>query len=233
MFWLYDLTVFWPQDFQLEIFPTCKLVYGTSPGNVELYLSNVLYTAFIKHCIVLEMPYHQQLFFHQVIISSETWILLLNMINLWELVCHQISLLLFNCSISYWVEFSGIPIKTTPPAKPKWSGPEKNKKRSRVHKKVLNNLNSVGDGVEVIASSTSQDEADAEDTPCKIRKRRKLLRKTRVKRQKGISHVLLHILANILTRRMFCCNKCKWIFRCSETCVKTCSIRSAKRCRCR
>lgn len=37
------------------------------------------------------------------------------------------------------------------------------------------------EGVETIASSSSQDEADTEDSPSKFRKRRKVLRKTRLK----------------------------------------------------
>ncbi|KAJ8971929.1 hypothetical protein NQ314_000472, partial [Rhamnusium bicolor] len=80
---------------------------------------------------------------------------------------------------------SSIPIKSP---KVKWtsgSGKSKSEKRAHVRKKILTSLNVLPDGVEAIASSTSQDEAEIEDTPSKLRKRRKLLRKTRVKRQKG------------------------------------------------
>lgn len=87
----------------------------------------------------------------------------------------------------YNIIFLGIPIKTSP-TKPKWSGMVKTKhdKRAHLRKKILNKINALPEGVETIASSTSQDEADAEDSPSKLRKRRKLLRKTRVKRQKGL-----------------------------------------------
>lgn len=47
-------------------------------------------------------------------------------------------------------------------------------------------MDPVPEGVEAIASSSSQDEADAEDSPTKFRKRRRILRKSRVKnKQKG------------------------------------------------
>lgn len=39
------------------------------------------------------------------------------------------------------------------------------------------------EGVETIGSSSSQDEADTEDSPSKYRKRRKILRKTRTSRK--------------------------------------------------
>lgn len=41
------------------------------------------------------------------------------------------------------------------------------------------------EGIEAIGSSSSQDEAEEEISP-KFRKRRKMLRKSRAKRQKGI-----------------------------------------------
>ncbi|CAH1163705.1 unnamed protein product [Phaedon cochleariae] len=81
-------------------------------------------------------------------------------------------------------ELDGIPIKT--PTKPKWPNVKmKSGKRAHVRKKILANMNILPESVEVAATSTSQDEADIEDSPAKLRKRRKLLRKTRVKRQKG------------------------------------------------
>ncbi|XP_018562913.1 ubiquitin carboxyl-terminal hydrolase 34 [Anoplophora glabripennis] len=83
-------------------------------------------------------------------------------------------------------EIDGVPIKSPP--KVKWpSGTPKSKgdKRAHVRKKILTSLNVFPDGVEAIASSTSQDEAEVDDPSSKLRKRRKMLRKTRVKRQKG------------------------------------------------
>ncbi|KAG5873618.1 hypothetical protein JTB14_023780 [Gonioctena quinquepunctata] len=84
-------------------------------------------------------------------------------------------------------ELDGAPMKPTVSVKAKWSasGKSKSEKRSHLRKKILTNLNVLPEGVEAVPSSTSQDEADAEDSPSKLRKRRKLLRKTRVKRQKG------------------------------------------------
>lgn len=82
--------------------------------------------------------------------------------------------------------YLGVPIKSPP--KVKWpNGPAKSKgdKRAHVRKKILTSLNVLPDGVEAIASSTSQDEAEVDDPSSKLRKRRKMLRKTRVKRQKG------------------------------------------------
>ncbi|CAH0550563.1 unnamed protein product [Brassicogethes aeneus] len=81
-------------------------------------------------------------------------------------------------------EIDGIPIKPdkkwvhVSPHDPKYQ------KRLNVRKKILA-LNVLPEGVEAIASSSSQDEADTEDSPSKLRKRRKMLRKTRAKRQKG------------------------------------------------
>lgn len=57
-------------------------------------------------------------------------------------------------------------------------------KRANVRKKMFT-LNVLPDGIETIGSSSSQDEADMEEIPAKFRKRKKILRKTRVKRQKG------------------------------------------------
>ncbi|XP_074042316.1 ubiquitinyl hydrolase 1 puf isoform X2 [Leptinotarsa decemlineata] len=84
-------------------------------------------------------------------------------------------------------ELDGIPIKTPESNKSKWTGQmkSKNEKRAHVRKKILTNLNVLPESVEAGPSSSSQDEADVEDSPSKMRKRRKLLRKTRVKRQKG------------------------------------------------
>lgn len=42
-------------------------------------------------------------------------------------------------------------------------------------------MSTMPEGVEMIASSSSQDEADTEDSPSKFRKRRKILRRTRLK----------------------------------------------------
>lgn len=91
--------------------------------------------------------------------------------------------------ILYVRNISGIPLKNSTPVKPKWSQKQKIEKRAHVRKKILTNMNVLPEGVETIASSTSQDEADAEDSPSKIRKRRKLLRKSRTKRQKGESKI--------------------------------------------
>lgn len=44
---------------------------------------------------------------------------------------------------------------------------------------MLVSLKAMAEGVENIASSSSQGEADTEDLPSKYRKRRKVLRKTR------------------------------------------------------
>jgi hypothetical protein len=67
--------------------------------------------------------------------------------------------------------------------------------RSSVRKKLLSTLNVLPEGIETIGSSSSQDEADVEEVPAKFRKRRKMLRKTRVKRQKGIVSVTNHLLS--------------------------------------
>ncbi|CAH1127870.1 unnamed protein product [Ceutorhynchus assimilis] len=88
-------------------------------------------------------------------------------------------------------EIDGIPIKTTPEQdKIKWpaSVRTKSEKKAHVRKKLLSTLNLnvvMPEGVETIGSSSSQDEADLEGSPSKIRKRRKYLRKARVKRQKS------------------------------------------------
>ncbi|KAF7284487.1 hypothetical protein GWI33_022078 [Rhynchophorus ferrugineus] len=85
-------------------------------------------------------------------------------------------------------EIDGIPLKTSPtPEKMKWpqAVKMKNDRKAHVRKKILSTINVMPDGVETIGSSSSQDEADVEDSPTKLRKRRKFLRKARVKRQKG------------------------------------------------
>lgn len=48
-------------------------------------------------------------------------------------------------------------------------------------KKMKIIVSEMPEGVETIASSSSQDEADTEDSPLKFRKKRKILRKTRSK----------------------------------------------------
>lgn len=48
-------------------------------------------------------------------------------------------------------------------------------------KKLLSSVDPVQEGVEAIDSSSSQDEADTEDSPTKFRKRRRILRKNRIK----------------------------------------------------
>ncbi|CAH2011093.1 unnamed protein product [Acanthoscelides obtectus] len=78
-------------------------------------------------------------------------------------------------------EIDGIPPKPS-----NYKAIQKANRRAQVKKKLLASLNVLPEGVEAIASSTSQDEADTEDTSVKLKKRRKLLRKTRiVKRQKA------------------------------------------------
>lgn len=56
-----------------------------------------------------------------------------------------------------------------------------NDKRKSVRKKIIGTLvdlnETLPEGVENIGSSSSQDEADTEETPSKFRKRRKVLRK--------------------------------------------------------
>lgn len=86
--------------------------------------------------------------------------------------------------------FLGIAINTSYPVNTKWSGQGKNKseKRAHVRKKAPPNVTILPEGAEHIPSSTSQDEADTEDSPSKLRKRRKLLRKSRAKKQKGIDY---------------------------------------------
>ncbi|XP_050316350.1 ubiquitin carboxyl-terminal hydrolase 34 isoform X2 [Anthonomus grandis grandis] len=85
-------------------------------------------------------------------------------------------------------ELDGIPIQTSPtPAKVKWPPSVKTKsdRKAHVRKKLLSTLNALPEGVEAVGSSSSQEEADVEDSPSKMRKRRKFLRKARAKRQKS------------------------------------------------
>lgn len=71
-------------------------------------------------------------------------------------------------------EIDGIPIKTSPTQEEvKWPASIKTKSERKAHvrKKILSSLNVMPEGVEAIGSSSSQDEADTEDSPTKIRKR--------------------------------------------------------------
>lgn len=85
-------------------------------------------------------------------------------------------------------EIDGIPIKASPvQEKVKWPTSVKTKhdRKAHVRKKILSNLNVLTESVEGLGSSSSQEDGDTEDSPVKMRKRRKFLRKARVKRQKG------------------------------------------------
>lgn len=78
----------------------------------------------------------------------------------------------------------------------------KNEKRCSVRKKIIGALAEINqalpDGVENIGSSSSQDEADAEETPSKFRKRRKILRK-RHKHKKIIKCTCIPSVLHLVT----------------------------------
>lgn len=58
-------------------------------------------------------------------------------------------------------------------------------------------MDPVSESVEAIDSSSSQDEADAEDPPTKFRKRRRMLRKNRIQ-NKPKSKMFYHVSVRIL-----------------------------------
>lgn len=59
-------------------------------------------------------------------------------------------------------------------------------------------MDPVAEGVEAIDSSTSQDEADTEDSPTKFRKRRRILRKNRIKNKQKSKCFVMFLLTFII-----------------------------------